>query len=107
MSVRVMADLYNAPELVAGYCKNECPVHGFLPLATEERGLQGITLRLLKSFNEESMGKIKDELIDIMEDGIIDDDEVPRLRKILDMLDGMTEVISEMKIAAEKVMKGR
>ena len=106
-TVVLMAVLANAPELVAGYCKNECPVHGFLPLATEERGLQGITLRLLKSFNEESMGKIKDELIDIMEDGIIDDDEVPRLRKILDMLDGMTEVISEMKIAAEKVMKGR
>ena len=36
-----------------------------------------------------------------------DDDEVPRLRQILNMLDGMTEVISEMKIAAEKVMKGR
>lgn len=105
--VVLMADLYNAPELVAGYCKNECPVHGFLPLATEERGLQGITLRLLKSFNEESMDRIKDELIDIMEDGIVDDDEVPRLRKILSMLDGMTEVISEMKIAAEKVMKGR
>lgn len=105
--VVLMADLYNAPELVAGYCKNECPVHGFLPLATEERGLQGITLRLLKSFNEESMDRIKDELIDIMEDGIVDDDEVPRLRKILGMLDGMIEVISEMKIAAEKVMKGR
>ena len=105
--VVLMADLYNAPELVAGYCKNECPVHGFLPLATEERGLQGITLRLLKSFNEESMDRIKDELIDIMEDGIVDDDEEPRLRKILSMLDGMTEVISEMKIAAEKVMKGR
>ena len=42
-----------------------------------------------------------------MEDGIVDDDEVPRLRQILNMLDGMTEVISEMKIAAEKVMKGR
>ena len=53
--VVLMADLYNAPELVAGYCKKECPVHGFLPLATEEKGLQGITLRLLKSFNEESM----------------------------------------------------
>lgn len=105
--VVLMADLYNAPELVAGYCKNECPVHGFLPLATEERGLQGITLRLLKSFNAESMDRIKDELIDIMEDGVVDDDEVPRLRKILGMLDGMAEVISEMKIAAEKVMKGR
>ena len=33
--VVLMADLYNAPELITGYCMRECPVHGFLPLATE------------------------------------------------------------------------
>lgn len=41
MSVRVMADLYNAPELITGYCMGECPVHGFLPLATEEKSPDG------------------------------------------------------------------
>ena len=35
--VVLMADLYNAPELITGYCMRECPVHGFLPLATEEK----------------------------------------------------------------------
>ena len=34
--VVLMADLYNAPELITGYCMGECPVHGFLPMATEE-----------------------------------------------------------------------
>ena len=28
--VVLMADLYNAPELITGYCMRECPVHGFL-----------------------------------------------------------------------------
>lgn len=44
--VVLMADLYNAPELITGYCMRECPVHGFLPLATEEKSLEGIALRL-------------------------------------------------------------
>ena len=33
--VVLMADLYNAPELITGYCRYECPIHGYLPLATE------------------------------------------------------------------------
>ena len=53
--VVLMADLYNAPELITGYCMGECPVHGFLPLATEEKSIQGITLRLLRGFNEDGL----------------------------------------------------
>ena len=37
--VVLMADLYKTPELITGYCMRECPVHGFLPLATEEKSL--------------------------------------------------------------------
>lgn len=44
--VVLMADLYNAPELITGYCKYQCPIHGFMPLATEEKNMQGIALRL-------------------------------------------------------------
>lgn len=51
--VVLMADLYNAPELITGYCMRECPVHGFLPLATEEKSLEGIALRLLQNFKSE------------------------------------------------------
>ena len=56
--VVLMADLYNAPELITGYCMRECPVHGFLPLATEEKSLEGIALRLLQNFNEDSLKNI-------------------------------------------------
>lgn len=57
--VVLMADLYNAPELITGYCMRECPVHGFLPLATEEKSLEGIALRLLQNFNEDSLKNIR------------------------------------------------
>ena len=104
--VVLMADLYNSPELITGYCMRECPVHGFLPLATEEKSIQGIALRLLRGLNEEELKHMKDDLIDITEDGIISDDEVPRLKAILERLDKMAETISEMKIVGEKYIKG-
>ena len=104
--VVLMADLYKAPELITGYCMNECPVHGFLPLATEEKSIQGIALRLLKGFNEDDLKSMKDDLIEITEDGVISSDEVPKLKAILDKLEKMAEIISEMKIAGEKYIKG-
>lgn len=103
--VVIMADIYNSPELIAGYCMRECPVHGFLPLATEEKSIQGIALRLLRRFNENDLKTMKEDLIDITEDGIISDDEVPRLKAILERLDNMAETISEMKIVGEKYIK--
>ena len=103
--VVLMADLYCAPELIAGYCMRECPVHGFLPLATEEKSIQGIALRLLKGFNEDELKTMKVDLIEITEDGIISQEEIPKLKEILKKLESMAEVISEMKIAGEKYLK--
>lgn len=104
--VVLMADLYKAPELIAGYCVNECPVHGFLPLATEEKSIQGIALRLLRGFNEDELKAMKRDLIEITEDGEISPEEIPRLRTILEKLENMAKVISEMKIAGEKHIRG-
>lgn len=105
--VMLMADLYNAPELITGYCKYECPIHGFLPLATEEKNIQGIALRILKGFDEAELRNIKRDLIDISEDGTISDDEVPRMREILERLEAMAETISELKLVGEKYLKDR
>ena len=104
--VVLMADLYNAPELITGYCMGECPVHGFLPLATEENGMQGITLRLLLGFNEDELKAMKEELIEITEDGIVSREEIPKLKAILEKLEKIAEIISEMKISIKKYIRG-
>ncbi len=104
--VVLMADLYNAPELITRYCMEECPVHGFLPLATEEKGIQGIALRLLRGFNEDGLRAMREDLIEITEDGIISKEELPKLKEILERLGKIAEIISEMKIAGEKYIKG-
>lgn len=105
--VVLMADLYNKPELVTNYCRHECPVHGFLPLATEDKGIQGIALRLLRGLDEDDLEEMKDKLIDIAEDGKITEDEVPELKKIINQLNHIAKVISELKIVGEKCLRGR
>lgn len=103
--VVLMADLYHAPELITGYCVNECPIHGFLPLATEEKNIEGVTLRLLQGFNDETLRDMKNGLIEITSDGTISEAEVPRLNEIMDRLEAIAETVSEMKIATEKILK--
>ncbi len=105
--VVLMADLYNAPELVTGYCMRECPVHGFLPLATEEKSIQGIALRILGGFDEEELKSMKKSLIEITEDGIISNDEFLKFNSILKKLETLAEIISEIKIIGEKCTKGK
>lgn len=103
--VVLMADLYNAPELITGYCVHECPIHGFLPLATQEKNIQGIALRLLKGFNEEELRLMKDDLIAVTADGDISEEEKPKLSEIMSKLESLSETISEMKIVTEKYLR--
>ena len=103
--VVLMADLYNAPELKTHYCKNECPICSYLPVATEAKALEGIALRLIQRFDHNELDKVKKQLIMIAEDGVIDETERPELEKILKFLDEMAETISELKIVGEKCLK--
>lgn len=97
-----MAKAYRAPELLTDYCMNVCPIKGFLPLATQESGIQGITLRMILRFNENEIQQLKEELVEIAEDGIISEDEVPKMKEILERLERIAVIISEMKLAMLK-----
>lgn len=66
--VLIMADLYNAPWLLSNYCKNECPICGFLPLATEEKNICSVTVRLLKALREDELENMKNQLLEISQD---------------------------------------
>lgn len=103
--VVLMADFYKAPELKNQYCKTECPIGQQMPIATEIKGLEGITLRLLREFDADMISEMKQQLMDIAADGVIDEDERPHLQKILGKLDDITKAISEMRLVGEKLLK--
>lgn len=103
--VVMMADLYKAPELRNVYCKQECPIGRMLPMATESKGLESITLKILKSLDEDEIKAMKKSLVDIAEDGEITEDEQEDFNSILERLDQIAKEISELRILAEKYRK--
>lgn len=103
--ILLMADLYNAPELLANYCRNECPIKGFMPLATEEKNIQGIALRILKELRIDELEMMKRQLVDIAEDGNITGQEAEILQNIMTHLGNLAEAISELKIVSDKCKK--
>lgn len=104
--VMLMADLYNTPELKYGYCKYECPIGKTMPLATKAKGIEGVALRVIKEFDSDKLKELKSSLVDIAADGVISEDEKPELEMILQRLEEMAVVISEMKLVGEKALKG-
>lgn len=104
-SVVMMSDLYRMPELKNHYCKNECPIGKNFPMATEESGLQGITVRILSRLDDEDIRGMKKSLLAIAADGIIAPDEREEFEKIVKSLESLEHAISELRILAEKYQK--
>jgi hypothetical protein len=75
--IRLMADLYNAPELENHFCTNMCPLGSDMPKA-DMADLDRISIRALSTFRK--IGETKELLLDITEDGVIDDSEKADIR---------------------------
>lgn len=103
--VLLMSDAYNAPELLTWHCEKECPIRGFLPLATKEEDIRNTTLNLLKYTDMARLENIRHELIDIVSDGEISDHEKERLENIVSELEEIARETSALKITYEKLKK--
>ena len=65
--IRLMADLYNAPELENYFCRTMCPLGCEMP-KVELANLDRLTVRTLSVFRK--IGKTKEMLLDITSDGL-------------------------------------
>ena len=94
-----MADLYRAPELKNLYCREMCPLGGDVPVL-ELEDLDRITVKAMASLRK--VAEMKESLLDITLDGVITEDEKPKLRKILATLDEISAIAQSLKIWKEK-----
>jgi transcriptional regulator with XRE-family HTH domain len=105
--VSKMAEVYNAPELKYFYCRNMCDINASLipdvEADTNKLDVGRLTLRLLKSLK--NITNIKESLIDIAEDGTVNEAEKESFREILDELTVIVKHALELRLWAEKVMK--
>ena len=97
--VLLMADCYKAPELKGNYCREMCPLGKNMP-KIENAGLDRISLRMLSSFKK--ISEAKEILLDITEDGMIDESEKSDLNKIIVILDEVGSIAHSLKAWVEK-----
>lgn len=97
--VHLMADLYNAPELENHYCTEMCALGRDMP-KVDLADLDRISLKALATFRR--LGETKEFLLDITEDGVIDESEKPQLEQILGTLDELEQVAHSLKIWVKK-----
>lgn len=97
----LMADLYNAPQLLNYYCLHECPIGCRHSISDEVVDIDRVTVKMLKGLRVDKLEEIKDSLLDIAEDGKITDDEKPELKEVLDYLDSLAKTVSELKTIGE------
>lgn len=97
--IHLMADLYNAPELKNYFCKNICPLGEDLPKA-EIADLDRITVRTLSAIRK--LGETKELLLDITEDGVIDESEKDDMKKVLKNLEELEQIAQNMKLWVKK-----
>lgn len=105
--VVLMADLYNAPELKYMYCQNECPIGVCHPYSGKEKTLESMVIRLVNSFDEDSICEIKKELLKIAEDGEVTDDEAESFQHIVDEMSKMQEAITSIRVLQERLLGGK
>ena len=100
----LMADKYNSPNLLNHYCLNECPIGCRHSISEEIVDIDRVTVKLLKRLKIDDLEGVKEKLLDIAEDGVIDSKELPDLTGVVDFLDDLAKTISELKTISQKVM---
>ena len=100
-----MSHIYNAPEIRNFYCRSVCPIgEKYTPkIDVDQVEIDRLTLRLLNAFR--NISAVKDTLVEIVADGIIDESERPALADVLDTLDAISVHAQELRVWVEKHLK--
>ncbi|EGY78663.1 helix-turn-helix domain-containing protein [Peptoniphilus indolicus] len=98
--VVLMADLYNAPELLNRYCTDECPIGCSCVAPMKVETLDRVTIKTLSAIK--SLDEVKNELLDITSDGDVDDSEHERFIDVMDTLEQIVVAAGELRLWFKK-----
>lgn len=100
--VLAMADTYKDPMLCNYYCSHECPIgQAYIP-EVQLKDISQITLEVLATMNK--LSKVKERLVDITVDGVVEDSEIKDFGSILDILNKMSLTIESLKMWVKNEM---
>ena len=100
--VVAMAKRYNKPELRNHYCCNECAIGRLdAPEVTFNGGIHEILVNMAVSLKKVNHEKIR--LMEILEDGKVDADEIEDYEKISEELEHISMTIEALQLWCEKM----
>lgn len=95
--VRVMADAYNAPELMHYYCSHDCPIGkcmGILLPSSQASTVEQLAVQAAVALRGADMAR--ERLLDISADGMITEDEKSTLDWVLKQLGQISQVAHQL-----------
>lgn len=98
-----MAKYYNAPELCNSHCAEQCPIGKHTVSKVEIDDFDRLSLKVLGSLK--NIDSLRSSLIEISEDGQVDEDERDLFKDILDSLEKISNNANALKLWAEKNIK--
>ena len=101
--VMLMADLYNAPQLINGYCKYECPLGQNRILPVKVESVEISTLKLIDALNKIDLKDLQSRLTAISSDGRIDESEKQDFIDIVSQLGTVLEQIERLRLLGYKI----
>lgn len=101
--VLLMADAYRAPELMNYFCSTVCPLGKNRVPACEVLQIDRLTVKILASLREANA--IRGNMLDIVADGEVSREEVPKLEEVMDDLDKIVQAAAEMRIWIRKYVR--
>lgn len=101
--VLLLAQLYDAPQLCNHYCSQLCPLGQKTIPPCELLQIDRLTIKVLHAMKEAE--GVEDDMVDIVQDGVITDDELPRLEEITTRLAAIEKASMELRMWINKYIK--
>lgn len=98
--VVLMADAYNAPELLNFFCAHECPIGKRIAQQADFEELNRMTINILNAVHDVS--SVSQTILPVVADGQVTDEEMPEMERILAMLKPVVKAAAELQIWIDK-----
>jgi len=100
----MLADAYNAPELLHHYCSHDCQIGrcmGTLLPSCQASNIEQLAVQAAIALRNAE--NIRESLLDISADGIISEEEQPTLNKLLQQLGQISQIAHQLQAIAKKL----
>ena len=103
-AAKMMADLYNAPELECYYCANECPIGQGRPMPTNHCKLSVITVKAYEALSSPVVDEAVKQMMRMLSDERLTENNMQTVTGLLGYIDSLTKTLGELRLSYHKML---